>query len=72
MGGIVKGLFGGGEPPAPVVIPPTPTPTPTPMPDQEALAREAKRKAARAAASRGGRLSTALSAAAGEDDKLGG
>lgn len=70
MGGIVKGLFGGGEPPAPVVIPPTPTPTP--MPDQEALAREAKRKAARASALRGGRLSTALSTAAGEDDKLGG
>lgn len=67
----MKGLFGGGEsPPPPVVIPPPPAPTP--MPDQEALAREAKRKAARAVASRGGRLATALSAAAGEDDKLGG
>lgn len=70
MGGIVKGIFGGDAPtPAPVVIPPAPAATP--MPDQEALAREAKRKAARAAASRGGRLSTALSQA-GDGETLGG
>lgn len=66
----MSGLFGGKPAPAPVVIPEPPPATP--MPDQEALKRDARRKAAQAATMRGGRLSTALSDVAGGDsEKLG-
>lgn len=71
MGGIVKGLFGGGDQPAPIVPPTVAPPTPMPTPNDEAQ-QAAKRRALAAQQARRGRQSTILANDSADGDTLGG